>query len=326
MPCLFENDPSNRWAVVTTINAPTPEFSSLVTHFESRIVVVGDVKTPDVWENLDVVFVPIGHNDKLSALLPRNHYSRKNLGYIEALRRGATEIFDTDDDNELVSLTTSLKETRLVSGSNGWVNPYQFFSTEDIWPRGFPLDEIRNSNYSERRMDEPVRPGVAQFLANRHPDVDAIFRLTRGEEFFFEKGNPIVVARDDFAPTNSQATLFSAEVAPLMYIPATVNFRFSDILRGFVLAPILHQRGWHLVFPGVGVVQNRNIHDLMDDFRDEITMYTQTAEVVEVLSSTDFGIGSISDAVRAAYSKLAEKSIVNPKEITILDAWLDQFS
>jgi hypothetical protein len=37
--------------------------------------------------------------DCLPKLLPENHYARKNLGYIRAVRLGAESIFDTDDDN-----------------------------------------------------------------------------------------------------------------------------------------------------------------------------------------------------------------------------------
>ena len=38
-------------------------------------------------------------DSKLSKLLATDHYSQKNLGYLEAIARGAALLFDTDDDN-----------------------------------------------------------------------------------------------------------------------------------------------------------------------------------------------------------------------------------
>jgi hypothetical protein len=36
---------------------------------------------------------------KLSELLPYNHYCRKNLGYLYAIKKGYKIIYETDDDN-----------------------------------------------------------------------------------------------------------------------------------------------------------------------------------------------------------------------------------
>ena len=35
----------------------------------------------------------------IANLLPKNHYTRKNLGYLYAIKNGADAIIDTDDDN-----------------------------------------------------------------------------------------------------------------------------------------------------------------------------------------------------------------------------------
>ena len=75
-------------------------------------VVVGDLKTPNA--SYAGVLDPGRHvylsvEAQLSAGLslasetPLNHFSRKNLGYLYAVRMGATQIFDFDDDNELIN-------------------------------------------------------------------------------------------------------------------------------------------------------------------------------------------------------------------------------
>lgn len=74
------------------------------------------------------------------------------------------------------------------------------------WPRGFPLDHIlKPCNYS-------LVPGnasqiaVLQSLADHDPDVDGIFRLTRGVPWDFDSGkrNTLVMPKGTLAPWNAQ--------------------------------------------------------------------------------------------------------------------------
>src|SRR5581483_9790984 len=79
---------------------------------------------------------------KLASLLPTGHYTRKNLGYLLAFDRGATSIYETDDDNAPLPgwCWRSQKTSARNFGGSGWINVYRAFSQENIWPRGFPLD------------------------------------------------------------------------------------------------------------------------------------------------------------------------------------------
>ena len=66
-------------------------------------MVAGDRKTPVDWEYENVQFLSASAQEErgftLSATLPWNHYCRKMVGYLEAIRLGAEQIVDTDDDN-----------------------------------------------------------------------------------------------------------------------------------------------------------------------------------------------------------------------------------
>ena len=86
----------------------------------------------------------------LARLLPVGHYSRKNLAYLAAMQEGATCIYETDDDNapneSWLVRKEEVEECRVVASvENRWVNVYRYFSAENVWPRGLPLDEIRQA-------------------------------------------------------------------------------------------------------------------------------------------------------------------------------------
>lgn len=81
--------------------------------------------------------------------LPWNHFSRKNIGYLYAMREGANSILDMDDDNEikdpvLYNEWFDNAKSSLVLNHHGPTNVYRYFendcSTQNhIWPRGLPL-------------------------------------------------------------------------------------------------------------------------------------------------------------------------------------------
>ncbi|KAJ1433806.1 hypothetical protein B484DRAFT_417694 [Ochromonadaceae sp. CCMP2298] len=83
----------------------------------------------------------------------------------------------------------ALYEARMPIGHCSEVlNPYPLFDPTHTpaWPRGFPPDRILNNETSFEPQVEtrPVKVaassvGVVQYLANRDPDVDALYRLVR---------------------------------------------------------------------------------------------------------------------------------------------------
>lgn len=107
---------------------------------------------------------------------------RKNLGYLWAIQHGAEELYETDDDNEPVNnALPNLDNGYYVYNGTGRkvANPYAHFGFPNIWPRGYPLDQIRPEAQAERFSRLQVRPLILQGLADKDPDVDAIFRCMR---------------------------------------------------------------------------------------------------------------------------------------------------
>ena len=90
--------------VITTINKPNECIEKWAKKTEYNLVIVGDKKTPQNYSVPGSEVLQINDQNekynKLSKLLPLNHYTRKNIGYIHAINSlGAEAIFDTDDDN-----------------------------------------------------------------------------------------------------------------------------------------------------------------------------------------------------------------------------------
>ena len=107
---------------------------------------------------------------------------RKNLGYLWAIQHGAEELYETDDDNEPVNnMLPNLNNGYYVYNGTGRkvANPYAHFGFPHIWPRGYPLDQIRPQAQAERFSRLQARPLILQGLADKDPDVDAIFRCAQ---------------------------------------------------------------------------------------------------------------------------------------------------
>lgn len=67
------------------------------------IIVIGDKKSPPNYDLPGVDYLNIERQQELfgelAYLIPLNHYSRKNLGYLYAMSKGAEAIAESDDDN-----------------------------------------------------------------------------------------------------------------------------------------------------------------------------------------------------------------------------------
>jgi hypothetical protein len=290
---------------------------------------VGDKKTPRSWTCPGTLFLPLDAPEtkrfSLDAVLPYNHYCRKMLGYLYAVRDGSECIVDTDDDNIPKScwgFPGFEGEFRCMERDKGFINIYRHFTDQNIWPRGLPLRCIRALGALPAVAIRNVKVGVWQGLADGDPDVDAIYRLTSNEPCKFESRGPVILGKGTITPFNTQNTCIRKELFPLLYLPTYVTFRFTDILRGLIAQPIMWLYGWHLGFTDATVVQERNPHDYLKDFLSEIPMYQYGEQVVEIVGAVVSRNESISSNLLLAYRALRDQKIVSDSELTTLDAWL----
>jgi hypothetical protein len=316
--------------VITSIFEPTEAVKAFAALPGYQLLVVGDLKTPEAWacEGADY-FSPAAQRAtgyQLASLLPNNHYARKMMGYLKAMEMGASVIIDTDDDNipkhqwyfpPLEGAFDTLFE------DEGYVNIYQLFTNQFIWPRGLPLWLITKNFELEKKLRKQYHSvGIWQGLADEDPDVDAIYRLTSNTPCYFRERPPVVLGKGTICPFNTQNTLIRRELFALLYLPTYVTFRFTDILRGLVAQPIMWLYGYKLGFTNATVVQKRNPHDYMKDFQSEIPMYQSGETITEMVTAAIKENETIETNLLLAYEALHAKNIVCEKEIVTLKAWL----
>src|SRR4051812_9128421 len=162
--------PENTTVVVTTVNPPTECMHTLagrVQEFQLKWIVVGDRKGPAEFSLPPAELITIEQQRvlpfQLAKLLPEKHYARKNLGYLLAMARGCERLYETDDDNAPIEgwhLRDRVTEGRRIEPMTDahWVNIYEAFTVEQIWPRGLPLNQIRRHFADDFAVAEnPVR-------------------------------------------------------------------------------------------------------------------------------------------------------------------------
>ena len=321
----------NKFIVITSIFNPTEAVKKFSNIKEFKTIVVGDKKSPEKYDCENVIFLPVSQtiNSKLETVLPYNHYCRKMLGYIYAIQHGAELIYDTDDDNypkEKWDIPSFNGNFPCLSSKNDFANVYKCYTDKHIWPRGYPLELLKQDENNYNIGSLPIKKqniGVWQSIVDNEPDVDAIYRLVDNSLCEFKTGNPVVLAKDTVCPFNSQATAFKKELFPLLYLPTTVTFRFTDILRGLVAQPIMWNAGFSLGFTEAQVVQERNVHNYLKDFESEIPCYLFAQKIIEYTKESIKSSNSISDNLYETYCLLEKKDIVKKDELIILETWLN---
>jgi hypothetical protein len=312
----------NNFCVITTINPVTEAIKHWHDLFGRNLIVVGDRKTPDNWnyENTNYIY-PYKQ--------PFDHYARKNFGYIEAMRNGATCIYDTDDDNRPnVEWKIRTKETRASkSYGEGWFNAYEPMTKTAIWPRGFPLSKIKGSGqiFGDR---EPVVSSIQQGLADGEPDVDAIYRLIFENKNEFKYQRSIYLDKNTWCPINSQSTWWFPDAFPLMYLPVNCSFRCTDIYRGLIAQRCLWAINQGVTFHSPSeVFQDRNEHDLMKDFADEVHMYLNVEKIAEILSGLDLQLGEeyVCANLIWCYCELIDHNIFPKEELGSVQQWVEDY-
>ena len=338
-------DHKSIFTVLTTINDPNSRVKDWYEITGNKVIVIGDNKTPPGWNHPNCEFHSIVEQKKsnftLAKTIAENHYTRKNIGYLYAIENGAEVIIDTDDDNfpyvdcwrKLLLGYFSIKQIR-ESTESCYKNVYTYFSEKDspFWPRGFPIDLLTSCSSIIQKseiIDSSHSPNVAlwQCMVNGDPDIDALHRLIFRKTPEFEKKDPILFSKGNLCPLNSQNTLWlKKDTFSLLYLPSTVSFRFTDILRGYVAQVILHSKDFHWGFYPATAVQERNDHNLMNDFDSEILMYQNTRKIIDILLCTVNIKDSVTDNLMNSYHALSRHNYVRDQELSNLDHWLDDLS
>ncbi|EYC36624.1 hypothetical protein Y032_0873g2804 [Ancylostoma ceylanicum] len=340
---------SNKWIVVTSINYPSKDVKRLASLKGWNLVVVADRKTPPDWHYDNVHFLSMDYQQKLhfrlSVVSPENSYTRKNIGYLYAIKNGAEWIYDTDDDNkpyakglqqfEFKNFTAGLCYRKNTNGNNTMhklFNPYRFFGNPGMWPRGFPLEHLKNHTNGKKRLclcSSMRTPAVQQGLVHKDPDVDAIYRLLYADketglnERFNEFTPPIVLNSGTYSPWNSQNTLFHRNAFFTLFLPVSVAFRVTDIWRSYFAQKLLHLVGERIGFYPVNAIQFRNAHDYLADFEQEIDVYLKSGKFVDFLEEWQCYSNDIANCTVELAEQLGLLGFWQRKDGLLVKLWID---
>ena len=334
------------YSVITTIQSPTPCVEKLATRLSGmngRLIVVGDKKGPDSFTSTNtdwpVEFLSLDDQNSagfsITANLPTGHYARKNVAYLHAMHSGASCIYETDDDNapneKFIERQETIDSIRRVVAPNadqpgdGWVNVYKYFTDDNIWPRGLPLNEIRTPLPETTPSTSPICAPIQQGLVNGSPDVDAIWRLVMDRPFEFQDKTSVQLPPGAWCPFNTQSTWWWPIAYPLLYIPSYCSFRMCDIWKSFVAQRCIWAMGLGIVFHAAEVDQDRNEHDLQKDFMDEVPGYEHNRTIAKILEQLNLSADPTDTGrnLKNCYESLVTHGIFPSDELVLVDSWLE---
>ena len=321
--------------VLTTINKLNANIKKLIFLSEQNdleLIVIGDKKTPKNFSLKYGNYYNIKDQKKLrfnfSKICPLNSYSRKNIGYLVSIQNGNETIIETDDDNypknnflKFLDLKHEVNEIKEI----GWTNVYKKFTKKNlnIWPRGLPLNKIENSpTFKNKKVRKNFY--LKQGVCEGNPDVDAIYRIINKNinikfknEYKFSLGKA-------FSPINSQNTIWSKILFPLMYLPVTCTMRATDIWRGLIALNIISNDNLSVLFYGTTMKQNRNFHVLENDLKDELPLFESVENAFEILKNLKLKKGPQNYLVNLhkSYDYLIKNDIFDKKEMFYLNSWI----
>lgn len=330
------------WAVVTTIFNPSNAVRYIANSNNWCLVVVADIKTPPEEKFMylfgpKVIYLSVEEQIRLYPLLaesiPFSSFSRKNIGYMYAIHSKAKLIWDFDDDNiGIISKQgiANLKDylsTCEENKKNPLFNPYPYFRQTHIrlWPRGFPLDSLKDIDVLPSICSKTTNANLAviQSLANGQPDVDAIYRMTYDFPFNFTARPDIdklfLIPQYKYTPFNAQATLWFPRAYKYLALPISVNGRVSDIWRSYIAEHFFHKANLAVAFSPPYVFHNRTEHNIMADFNVETPLYEQSGTLVKLLSSKEYP-----DIVNL-YDDLYKRFYIEEEDLHFIRVWIRTF-
>jgi len=324
--------------VVTTVSSPNEVLNILALgalKHRWTFFCVGDAKSPSDFDLKGCEFVSLtqqfdSSEFSLTQHLPANHYARKNYGYLKAMVAGSEYIVETDDDNMPLDSFWQPREVKLQTemlGGSKWINIYKVFSDENIWPRGFPLSRVlEKTEYTSSRISKECP--VQQSLINGDTDVDAIYRLVMNHNVIFDERDPVILDKGSWSPFNSQNTSWHRSAFKLLYLPSYCSSRMTDIWRSFIVQACLWASDYHLSFHPASVCQDRNSHDFLKDFEDEIPGYLNNELIADQLRGLPLRSGeeNVFTNLVLCYEKLISLGSIDAKEEVLIEAWISDLT
>lgn len=271
-----------KFIATTTIYEPSVALKKYAAMEGWTLVIAGDKKTPHekYLEMPGVIYMTPEKQANLypvlSDLIGWNCMQRRNIAILHAYKLGADVIAIIDDDNIplenwgknlLVGQTFECDTYTPVH--HGVFDPLSVTEYKHLWHRGYPLIHLVGKN--EHVMSKTtIRPVVQADLWNGDPDIDAVCRMEHAPVCTFQT-DVFPFTTTVPSPFNSQNIFILREAVRDYFLCPGIG-RMDDIWAAY----FLESKGHRVVYNTASVFQDRNVHDLVKDFSDEIIGYQNT--------------------------------------------------
>jgi hypothetical protein len=279
--------PMKKIIVTTTINAPTKAIRKFDAMPNWELVVIGDLKTPkDYSLEAGAYYSPEAqeaYDKSLSDAIGWNCIQRRNFGLLIAHDRGADVVAVVDDDNIPLEgwgqdlMVGRTAEVNFYETALPVFDPVGATNHGNLWHRGFPLQLLPKREYSGKSRRSIAVDVQADFW-NGDPDIDAICRMEHAPECDFDP-DCFPIAADKMAPFNSQNTFLAGTVLKDYFLMPFIG-RMDDIWAAYYV----QAKGYRVAFAKASVFQERNVHDLVRDMRQEYLGYENNLALVQDLA------------------------------------------
>jgi hypothetical protein len=275
--------------VTTTINTPTKATLEFINK-GYPVIVVGDLKTPhNEYENLEnVIYLhpqyQAEHYKSLSDSIGWNTIQRRNIGFVEAYKRGYDIIASVDDDNIPYEnwgkniLVNKEIEVDLYDTSDDVFDPLSCTNNNQLWHRGYPIELVPKRNHIYMGKTKII-PMVQSDLWDGDPDIDSICRLSHRPIVKFRNISPYT--SNKLMPFNSQNTFIHRSILPY-YMMLPFIGRMDDIWGAYILQRLTQCK---IVFNEPTVYQERNKQCLVTNLEKEIIGYRHTGNLLKDISN-----------------------------------------
>ena len=273
------------YIATTTINKPTKALKLFAKNKKCKLIVALDRKSKK-FELKNSIVLSTKYQEKkwpkLSKLVGWNCIQRRNFAILEAFERGADIIALIDDDNipyknwfKNIYVNKQIK-CKEIKTNKKIFDPVGYSNYPTLWHRGLPLQLVNNRKYKSTKK-KFFKPDIQANFWNGDPDIDAVCRMIFKPECNFKK-NLFPFFSRKISPFNSQNTLISRKVIKDYFLFPHIG-RMDDIWASFYVT----SKKYKVLYGKPTVYQQRNVHNLIKDFKDEYIGYTNSLQLVDDL-------------------------------------------
>jgi hypothetical protein len=325
--------------ITTTINGPSflhyffKNFKDNNINLDNiKFIVVGDRKTPDIWNrttNSHVEYWDIEAQDNYldvltkdktlrAKLFPENNMLRRNFGYLRAIELGSDVTITVDDDNLPINCNfigehldaLHNKNVESVHTNNKLFNHCSMMKmNHSVYPRGYPFDKMFDNEYSCSKHTNKLNVMLNMGLWTNKPDVDATYSIIYPDLNSEEKQfvNNVAMEKDTYFSVNTQNTAIKGDAKLIfhnLYMDTIGDYklhRYDDIWSGLLTLKCIHANGDTASVGNPVVEHRRNTHNYSKDLATEYLGLNINSRIWKFIQDLDIG----HDGYTISYLKLA---------------------